>query len=80
MFFDKEKNPVVDDAVFDVPPKLKYSMKTRKILKMKRVFVKPRLEVMGDSDNVEFVPNVETLKEAGVPPAYQDEGTFYSFF
>ncbi|XP_015108536.1 mediator of RNA polymerase II transcription subunit 12 [Diachasma alloeum] len=73
MFFEKEKNPVVDDPVFDVPPKLKYSTKTRKVLKMKRVFVKPRLDVMEDSNHSQSVPNLEALKEAGVPPNYQEE-------
>ncbi|XP_011314133.1 uncharacterized protein [Fopius arisanus] len=72
LFFEKDKNPVIDDPVFDVTPKVKYSTKTRKVLKMKRVFVKPRLEVIGDSDNSQCVPNLEALKEAGVPPNYQE--------
>ncbi|XP_063984288.1 golgin subfamily A member 6-like protein 24 [Diachasmimorpha longicaudata] len=73
MFFEKDKNPVIDDPVFDVPPKLKYSTKTRKILKMKRIFVKPRLDVMEDSSDSPSVPNLDTLREVGVPPNYQED-------
>lgn len=41
---------------------------------MQRAFVAPRYEVMGDSEHIKCVPNMDTIKEAGVPPKYQEEG------
>lgn len=72
MLFDKD-NPEMNDPVFDKTPNLRYNTKTKKILKMKRVFVKPRLEVLGDSNCSNCIPNMETIKEAGVPPKYQQD-------
>lgn len=74
MFFDKNTELVIEDEVFDKTPSLKYYNKSRKVLKMKRVFVKPRLEVLGDSNHPQSIPNLETIKAAGVPPNYQKEG------
>ena len=76
MFFEKDDNPVIDDPIFDKVPTVKYFAKTRKVLKMQRAFVVPRYEVVGDSEHNESVPNIETIKEAGVPPRYQEEGKF----
>lgn len=73
MFFTKDDNPVVNDPVFDVAPNLKYFAKTRKSLKMRRVFIKPKTEVLGDSEHNECIPNLNTLKQAGVPFNYQEE-------
>ncbi|XP_033227392.1 uncharacterized protein LOC117179568 isoform X2 [Belonocnema kinseyi] len=73
MFFEKDKNATVDDPVFEVAPTLKYMTKTRKVLKMQRVFVTPRTEVLGDSEHSDCIPNFETIKQAGVPPKYQEE-------
>lgn len=73
MFFDKENDPKIDDPVFDKPSTLRYYKKSRKILKMKRVFVNPRLEILGDSNHPKCIPNIETIKEAGVPPKYQND-------
>nr|XP_012225219.1 PREDICTED: general transcription factor 3C polypeptide 6 [Linepithema humile]XP_012225220.1 PREDICTED: general transcription factor 3C polypeptide 6 [Linepithema humile] len=73
MFFEKDDNPQVDDVVFDKVPNLKYFAKTRKVLKMQRVFTKPRVEVLGDSEHDGCTPNIDTLSQAGVPPKYQDE-------
>ncbi|KAK0179409.1 hypothetical protein PV327_005165 [Microctonus hyperodae] len=73
MFFEKNTDPVIEDEVFDKISTLKYYNKSRKILKMKRVFVKPRLEVLGDSNHPQSIPNLETIKAAGVPPNYQEE-------
>lgn len=75
MFFEKDDKPFVDDPVFDQVPTLKYFGKTRKILKMQRVFVKQRTEVLGDSDHSKCIPNMDTIQQAGVPPKYQTEGT-----
>lgn len=74
MFFENDNNPQVDDIVFDKVPTLKYCAKTRKVLKMQRVFVKPRDEVLGDTEHSGYTPNTETLSQAGVPPKYQEEG------
>lgn len=74
MFFEKDNNPHVDDAVFDKIPTLKYFAKTRKILKMQRVFTKPKVEIFGDSEQNGCVPNIDTLSQAGVPPKYQEDG------
>lgn len=74
MFFEKDDNPKVDDEVFDKVPSLKYFAKTRKLLKMQRVFTKPRVEILGDSEHDSIIPNTETLSQAGVPPKYQEEG------
>lgn len=73
MFFEKDTNPVVDDPIFDKIPNVKYFTKAKKVLKMKRVFVKPRLEVLGDSNNPSCTPNMETIQDAGIPPKYQEE-------
>ncbi|EGI67212.1 PREDICTED: general transcription factor 3C polypeptide 6 isoform X1 [Acromyrmex echinatior] len=73
MFFEKDDNPKVDDEVFDKVPTLKYSAKTRKLLKMQRVFTKPRVEVLGDAEHESCIPNEEMLAQAGVPPKYQEE-------
>jgi len=73
MFFEKDDNPKVDDEVFDKVPSLKYFAKTRKLLKMQRVFTKPRIEILGDSEHDSIIPNTETLSQAGVPPKYQEE-------
>lgn len=73
MFFEKDDNPKVDDEVFDKVPSLKYFAKTRKLLKMQRVFTKPRVEILGDSEHDSCIPNTETLSQAGVPPRYQEE-------
>ena len=80
MFFEKDDNPKVDDEVFDKVPTLKYSAKTRKLLKMQRVFTKPRVEVLGDAEHESCIPNEETLAQAGVPPKYQEEGNRMNFF
>jgi len=74
LFFEKDDNPKVDDEVFDKVPSLKYFAKTRKLLKMQRVFTKPRGEILGDSERDSCTPNTEMLSEAGVPPKYQEEG------
>lgn len=80
MFFEKDDNPKVDDEVFDKVPTLKYFAKTRKLLKMQRVFTKPRVEILGDSEHDSCIPNTEMLSQAGVPPRYQQEGTKYNKF
>ncbi|KAI4485030.1 hypothetical protein M0802_012836 [Mischocyttarus mexicanus] len=77
MFFDKDDKPIINDPVFDQVPTLKYFGKTRKVLKMQRVFVKQRVEVLGDSDNSKCIPNIDTIKEAGIPPMYQSEALFF---
>lgn len=74
MFFEKDDKPVVDDPIFDQTPTLKYFGKTRKVLKMQRVFVKQRTEVLGDSEHSKCIPNTDTIKQAGVPPMYQSQG------
>lgn len=74
MFFTKDDNPVVDDPVFDTASNLKYFAKTRKCLKMRRIFIKPRTEVLGDSEHDQCIPNLNTLKQAGIPFQYQKEG------
>lgn len=80
MFFEKDDNPKVDDEVFDKVPTLKYFAKTRKLLKMQRVFTKPRVEILGDSEHDSCIPNSEMLSQAGVPPKYQEEGMKQSKF
>lgn len=82
MFFEKDDHPTVDDPVFDKIPTLKYFKKTRKFLRMQRAFVTPRYEVLGDSEHNKCIPNMETIREAGVPPKYQEEGnlTILSMF
>ncbi|CAL7948072.1 unnamed protein product [Xylocopa violacea] len=78
MFFTKNDNSVVDDPVFDVAPNFKYFAKTRKFLKMQRIFIKSRTEVLGDSEHNQCVPNLNTLKQAGIPFQYQKEA--FSFW
>lgn len=73
MFFEKDNTISVDDPVFEVAPTLRYLTKSRKLLKMQRVFIAPRTEVLGNSVHNESLPNMETIVEAGVPPKYQDE-------
>ncbi|KAF3422822.1 hypothetical protein E2986_09664 [Frieseomelitta varia] len=73
MFFAKNDNTIVDDPVFDVAPNFKYVAKTRKFLKMQRIFIKPRTEVLGDSQNNQCIPNSDTLMQAGIPFQYQEE-------
>ncbi|XP_046472390.1 uncharacterized protein [Neodiprion pinetum] len=73
MFFERDEAPVVDDPAFETPATLKYFAKTRKLLKMERVFTMQRTEVLGDSDHLHYLPNISTIKEAGVPPKYQDD-------
>ncbi|XP_008545120.1 protein PFC0760c [Microplitis demolitor] len=73
LFFEKDPNPPVGDPVFDKPINIKYFGKVDKILKMKRIFVKPRLEVLGDSEHSSCIPNIKTLKDFGIPPSYQDK-------
>nr|XP_033339042.1 general transcription factor 3C polypeptide 6 [Megalopta genalis] len=73
MFFAKNDTLVANDPVFDEIPSLKYFAKTRKILKMQRIFIKPRTEVLGDSDHYQCIPNLNTLQIAGVPCRYQEE-------
>lgn len=77
MFFEKDDDPHIDDAVFDKVPTLKYFAKTKKILKMQRIFTKPRVEVLGDSEHDSCIPNIDTLSQAGVPPKYQEEALQY---
>lgn len=66
---------MIDDPVFDAAPNFQYFAKTRKFLKMQRIFTKSRTEVLGDSENNECIPNPNTLKQAGIPFQYQEEGT-----
>lgn len=73
MFFEKDDQPVIYDPIFDQIPNLKYFGKTRKLLKMQRVFVKQRTEVLGDSEHDKCIPNLDTIKQAGVPPMYQSQ-------
>ncbi|KAM0730040.1 General transcription factor 3C polypeptide 6 [Formica fusca] len=77
MFFEKDDNPHVDDVVFDKVPTLKYFAKTRKVLKMQRVFTKPRVEIFGDPEHDSCIPNTDILSQAGVPPKYQEEALQY---
>jgi hypothetical protein len=74
LFFEKDLNPIIDDPVFDKVPTLKYFKKTRKLLKMQRAFVVPRYEVLGDSSHSQSIPNLDTIREAGVPVKYQEDG------
>lgn len=74
MFFEKDDDPHVDDVIFDKVPTLKYFTKTRKVLKMQRVFAKPRAEIFGNPDINNCTPNTDTLSQAGVPAKYQEEG------
>ncbi|XP_014477962.1 PREDICTED: general transcription factor 3C polypeptide 6 [Dinoponera quadriceps] len=73
MFFEKDDDPHVDDAIFDKVPTLKYFAKTRKMLKMQRVFAKPRTEIFGNPEINNCIPNIDMLSQAGVPPKYQEE-------
>ncbi|XP_076161822.1 uncharacterized protein LOC143143873 isoform X2 [Ptiloglossa arizonensis] len=73
MFFTKNDNSIMDDPVFDASPNLTYFAKTRKFLKMQRIFIKSRTEVLGDSEHYKCIPNLNTLKQAGVPDRYQME-------
>nr|XP_031844147.1 uncharacterized protein LOC116432025 [Nomia melanderi] len=73
MFFVKNDNFMPDDPVFDDIPSLTYFTKTKKILKMQRIFIKSRTEVLGDSTHDRCIPNLKTLRLAGVPCRYQEE-------
>lgn len=73
LFFTKHHDSTLDDPVFDTASNLKYFAKTRKCLKMRRIFIKPRAEVLGDSEHEQCIPNLNTLKQAGVPTRYQKE-------
>ncbi|XP_015429316.1 PREDICTED: uncharacterized protein LOC107186037 [Dufourea novaeangliae] len=73
MFFEKNENCIPNDPVFDVVPNVKYFTKTRKVLKMQRIFIKSRTEVLGDSEHYQCIPNLNTLQQAGVPCQYQEE-------
>lgn len=76
MYFEDDDNPKVTDSEFDKTiPNIKYYNKSRKVLKMQRVFVEPNLDVLGDSEEAKCKPNLETVQEAGVPPIYQQAGT-----
>ncbi|XP_066595235.1 uncharacterized protein [Prorops nasuta] len=78
LFFEEDKNPTVDDPIFDINPTLKYFQKTKKLLKMQRVFTKQHTEVLGDSQHPDCIPNLKTINEAGVPPKYQKDAlTFW---
>ena len=74
MFFEKDKNPYVDDPIFDATPTLKYSAKARKILKMHRIFVEQKTEMLGDSNDPSCIPNPETVEKAGIPQQCQKAG------
>ncbi|XP_076674310.1 uncharacterized protein LOC143372194 [Andrena cerasifolii] len=73
MFFTSDDTSVVNDHVFDAASNLKYFAKTRKFLKMQRIFIKPRTEVLGDSEDSQCIPNLSTLKQAGVPLRYYEQ-------
>lgn len=73
MFFTKDENTEPEDPVFDTASTLKYYAKTRKLLKMQRIFIKHRTEVLGDSEDSRCIPNLNTIVEAGVPIEQQEE-------
>ena len=73
MFFTSDDTSVVNDPVFDAASNLKYFAKTRKFLKMQRIFIKPRTEVLGDSEDSQCIPNLNTLKQAGIPIRYYEQ-------
>ncbi|XP_015601728.1 uncharacterized protein LOC107270853 [Cephus cinctus] len=72
LFFKNDENPIVNDLIFDTVPTLKYFAKTRKLLRMQRVFTAARTDVLGDSTHAQCIPNINTIKEAGVPSKYHD--------
>lgn len=74
MFFVKDDNSTANDSVFDATSNLRYFAKTRKSLKMQRIFIKSRTEFLGDSEHYQCVPNLNTLKQAGVPLLYREQG------
>ncbi|XP_043791188.1 general transcription factor 3C polypeptide 6 isoform X3 [Apis laboriosa] len=74
MFFTKTNDSAISDPVFDIAPNFKYFAKTKKFLKMQRIFIKSRTEVLGDSENNQCIPNSYTLKQAGIPLQYRTEG------
>lgn len=74
MFFTKTNDSSMSDPVFDIVPNFKYFAKTKKFLKMQRIFIKSRTEVLGDSENNQCIPNSYTLKQAGIPLQYRTEG------
>lgn len=41
---------------------------------MKRIFVKPRVEVLGNSEHPSCMPNMKTIQDFGIPPDYQKNG------
>ncbi|EFN83196.1 general transcription factor 3C polypeptide 6 [Harpegnathos saltator] len=73
MFFEKDDDPHVDDIIFDKVPTLKYFAKTRKLLKMQRVFAKPKVELFDNPDISNCIPNINALSQAGVPLKYQQD-------
>ncbi|XP_043791187.1 general transcription factor 3C polypeptide 6 isoform X2 [Apis laboriosa] len=73
MFFTKTNDSAISDPVFDIAPNFKYFAKTKKFLKMQRIFIKSRTEVLGDSENNQCIPNSYTLKQAGIPLQYRTE-------
>ncbi|XP_076232065.1 uncharacterized protein LOC143177785 [Calliopsis andreniformis] len=73
MFFVRDDDSVVNDPVFDATSNLRYFAKTRKSLKMQRIFIKSRTEFLGDSEHNECIPNLDTLKQAGVPLRYHEQ-------
>ncbi|KAH0564525.1 DNA ligase 1 [Cotesia glomerata] len=72
LFFEKDPNAVVDDPVFDLPNNIKYFGKVDKVLKMKRIFVKQRVEVLGNSEHPSCLPNMKTIQDFGIPSDYQE--------
>lgn len=79
MFFTSDDTCAVNDHVFDAASNLKYFAKTRKFLKMQRIFIKPRTEVLGDSEDPQCIPNFSTLKQAGIPLRYYEQGMLLKF-
>lgn len=75
MFFDKNDNrEQVDDPFCENTASKKYYCKTRKILRMRRIFSTPRTEFLEDKDDPLCLPNPEPIKAAGVPVKYQEAG------
>ncbi|XP_043791185.1 uncharacterized protein LOC122714162 isoform X1 [Apis laboriosa] len=77
MFFTKTNDSAISDPVFDIAPNFKYFAKTKKFLKMQRIFIKSRTEVLGDSENNQCIPNSYTLKQAGIPLQYRTEALLF---
>lgn len=76
MFLDKNDNKEqADDPFCENTASKKYYCKTRKVLKMRRIFSTPRTEFLDNNDDPQCNPNPEQVKAAGVPVKYQEEGT-----